>query len=31
VFSAARGAFYQGFVRFANVPRGVFALPTGKS
>jgi hypothetical protein len=27
MFSAARRAFYQGFVRFANVSRLAIALP----
>jgi len=29
--SAARRAFYQGFVRFANDPGGAFAMPAPKS
>jgi len=31
VFSAARSAFYQGFGRSANLPRGAFALPAANS
>jgi hypothetical protein len=31
ILSAARSAFYQGFGRFANLPRGAFAMLSANS